>query len=248
MIQRIGNSQSSSSSSSIVVIPSSLSRDADDAIQEPFHSFLSPEFSPAYPTKIGRKRQRQIESHCNDDGTDRSCDSVAAVLDNLNQKAAAIAFAVGQKQDELFAEDSSESSDDAADDSGEGIPQKTKVVKATSGRSANTGGRDLVRRNQSPACRYELVRIALLRFRELNGNTYVKRGFVVPKESSDWPEETWGIRLDLVSYVKHYRPRRSELKWWRVTCHMYKQVQTGFSMRGPPTDTICTYLQTIRTF
>ena len=198
MIQRIGNSQSSSSSSSIEPVP----RETDDTIQEPFHSFLSPEFSPAYPTKIGRKRQRQIESLCHNNDTDRCSNSIAPDGLNLKQKAAAIASTVGQKQDELFAEDSSESSDDTADGSIQEISQKAKFVKGKDGRSDNTGEKGLVRRNQSPACRYELLRIALLRFRELNGNTYVKRGFVVPKESSDWPEETWGIRLDLVSYVK----------------------------------------------
>lgn len=58
---------------------------------------------------------------------------------------------------------------------------------------------DSTRRTQSPACRYDLVRIALLRFRELFGNACVKRGFVVPDGSPDWPAETWGIRLDLVT-------------------------------------------------
>ena len=202
MIQRIGNSQSSSSSSSIIIVSKPLPRETDDTIQEPFHSFLSSEFSPAYPTKIGRKRQRQIESLCHNNDTDRCSNSIAPDGLNLKQKAAAIASTVGQKQDELFAEDSSESSDDTADGSIQEISQKAKFVKGKDGRSDNTGEKGLVRRNQSPACRYELLRIALLRFRELNGNTYVKRGFVVPKESSDWPEETWGIRLDLVSYVK----------------------------------------------
>ena len=202
MIQRIGNSQSSSSSSSIIIVSKPLPRETDDTIQEPFHSFLSSEFSPAYPTKIGRKRQRQIESLCHNNDTDRCSDSIASDELNPKQKAAAIASTVGQKPDELFAEDSSESSDDTADGSSQGISQKAKFVKVTDGRSDSTSEKELVRRNQSPACRYELVRIALLRFRELNGNMYVKRGFVVPKESSDWPEETWGIRLDLVSYVK----------------------------------------------
>lgn len=64
---------------------------------------------------------------------------------------------------------------------------------------ARSAENDSTRRTQSPACRYDLVRIALLRFRELFGNACVKRGFVVPDNSPDWPIETWGIRLDLVT-------------------------------------------------
>lgn len=57
---------------------------------------------------------------------------------------------------------------------------------------------EIIRKNHTPACRYNLVRTALLRFKELYGNQCVKRGFSVPVGSLDWPEETWGIRLDLV--------------------------------------------------
>jgi hypothetical protein len=76
---------------------------------------------------------------------------------------------------------------------------KMKRIKLD-GISAASGNPEIesTRRNQSPACRYDVVRVALLRFRELFGNTCVKRGFVVPSGSADWPEETWGIRLDLV--------------------------------------------------
>jgi hypothetical protein len=77
--------------------------------------------------------------------------------------------------------------------------RKMKRIKLD-GISAASGNPEIesTRRNQSPACRYDVVRVALLRFRELFGNTCVKRGFVVPSGSADWPEETWGIRLDLV--------------------------------------------------
>lgn len=57
---------------------------------------------------------------------------------------------------------------------------------------------ETTRKSHAPACPYDLVRIALLRFRELYGNTCIKRGFIIPDGSSEWPEETWGIRLDLV--------------------------------------------------
>ena len=57
---------------------------------------------------------------------------------------------------------------------------------------------ETIRKNHTPACRYNVVRTALLRFKELYGNQCVKRGFSVPLGSSEWPEETWGIRLDLV--------------------------------------------------
>ena len=57
---------------------------------------------------------------------------------------------------------------------------------------------ETIRKNHTPACRYNLVRTALLRFKELYGNQCVKRGFSVPVGSLEWPEETWGIRLDLV--------------------------------------------------
>lgn len=82
-----------------------------------------------------------------------------------------------------------------------GKSKKVKLDNITA--TAGISDLDASRRNLSPACRYDVVRVALLRFRELFGNTCVKRGFVVPSGSADWPEETWGIRLDLVriSYI-----------------------------------------------
>lgn len=89
-----------------------------------------------------------------------------------------------------------------------GKSKKVKLDNITA--TAGISDLDANRRNLSPACRYDVVRVALLRFRELFGNTCVKRGFVVPSGSADWPEETWGIRLDLVRiyYIKSILSKR----------------------------------------
>ena len=43
--------------------------------------------------------------------------------------------------------------------------------------------------------RFQKVYTALKTFKELNGDLLVPQPFVVPQGSTDWPEETWGLRL-----------------------------------------------------
>jgi hypothetical protein len=108
---------------------------------------------------------------------------------------------------------SMDESDYSSDQDGEGSAFAGPEATSKSSKRARTGSlagpvrsseSDSTRRTQSPACRYDLVRIALLRFRELFGNACVKRGFVVPDGSPDWPAETWGIRLDLVGTIFYF--------------------------------------------
>ena len=168
-----------------------------------------------------RKRQRAEESQQSEvENTNRDCILDETQREQGHQAAAVAIISESGNEDQHFddsAEDSDGSIEDEVDGAIEGISKKTKKSKVGI-RSANTSmERALVRRNQSPACRYDLVRVALIRFRELNGNTYVKRGFIVPKGSADWPEETWGIRLDLAvrkiregtTYADHLEDLRS---------------------------------------
>jgi hypothetical protein len=43
--------------------------------------------------------------------------------------------------------------------------------------------------------RFQKVYVALATYKKLFGDLLVPQPFVVPKASSDWPEETWGLRL-----------------------------------------------------
>jgi hypothetical protein len=43
--------------------------------------------------------------------------------------------------------------------------------------------------------RFQAVYLALKRYNEIYGDMLVPQPFVVPSESSDWPEESWGLRL-----------------------------------------------------
>ena len=43
--------------------------------------------------------------------------------------------------------------------------------------------------------RFNTVFNALERYKELNGDLLVPQPFIIPEESSEWPEETWGLRL-----------------------------------------------------
>jgi hypothetical protein len=54
---------------------------------------------------------------------------------------------------------------------------------------------------------FDRIRIALLRYKELHGDLSVRHDFVVPMDSSDWPEETWGMRLENI--VRNIRNGRT---------------------------------------
>ncbi|KAL3924793.1 MAG: hypothetical protein SGILL_000822 [Bacillariaceae sp.] len=43
--------------------------------------------------------------------------------------------------------------------------------------------------------RFQAVYLALKRYKEIYGDMVVPQPFVVPSDSSDWPEESWGLRL-----------------------------------------------------
>ncbi|KAL3923534.1 MAG: hypothetical protein SGILL_001602 [Bacillariaceae sp.] len=43
--------------------------------------------------------------------------------------------------------------------------------------------------------RFQAVYLALKRYEEIYGDMLVPQPFVVPSESTDWPEESWGLRL-----------------------------------------------------
>ena len=60
--------------------------------------------------------------------------------------------------------------------------------------------------------RYQLVRSALLLYKEMNGNVLVPQGYIVPKNSDLWPQEMLGFKLGMVVhcirtrkvYVSHH--------------------------------------------
>ena len=43
--------------------------------------------------------------------------------------------------------------------------------------------------------RFQLVYDALIKYKEINNDLLVPQPFVVPEQSDEWPEETWGLRL-----------------------------------------------------
>jgi hypothetical protein len=43
--------------------------------------------------------------------------------------------------------------------------------------------------------RFNNVFNALVKYKELNGDLLVPQPFIIPEGNSDWPEETWGLRL-----------------------------------------------------
>mmetsp|Transcript_14269 Transcript_14269/g.13776 ORF Transcript_14269/g.13776 Transcript_14269/m.13776 type:complete len:511 (+) Transcript_14269:164-1696(+) len=62
---------------------------------------------------------------------------------------------------------------------------------------------------------FEKIKLALTTYKELNGDTLVNRGFVVPKDNADWPEETWGMNLGFVCsrirYNTSYKDKQESL-------------------------------------
>ena len=52
---------------------------------------------------------------------------------------------------------------------------------------------------------WERVKAALDRFKELTGHVDVERLFVVPSNTAEWPEATWGMKLGLcVENIQRY--------------------------------------------
>jgi hypothetical protein len=48
-----------------------------------------------------------------------------------------------------------------------------------------------------PRMKYTFVNIktALLKYKEINGDLMIKKRFIIPTESAEWPEEVWGMKL-----------------------------------------------------
>lgn len=72
------------------------------------------------------------------------------------------------------------------------------------------------KRYETCHARFELVRVALLKYKDLYRDIRVPQSFVVPKDSDFWPEKTWNMRLgSVVSDIrrgKRYAERRKELE------------------------------------
>ena len=49
-----------------------------------------------------------------------------------------------------------------------------------------------------PEAKYDLAKLALLRYRKLHGNMNVIASFEVPVDSRDWPEHLWGLKLGMI--------------------------------------------------
>ena len=51
--------------------------------------------------------------------------------------------------------------------------------------------------NQRAKYGFDLVKSALLKYKDIHGNFLVKQKFLVPREAA-WPESTWGIKLGMI--------------------------------------------------
>jgi hypothetical protein len=69
---------------------------------------------------------------------------------------------------------------------------------------------------QSTGFGWEVVKSALDRYKELEGNIRDKRSFVIPSDTPDWPANLWGIKLGSVVHnirnCGHYHSHRDELE------------------------------------
>jgi hypothetical protein len=64
--------------------------------------------------------------------------------------------------------------------------------------------------------RYKLIKVALVRYKDLFGDMLVPRSFVVPVGNVTWPEETWGIKLGVavkgIRVHGNYVDKRADLE------------------------------------
>jgi hypothetical protein len=99
--------------------------------------------------------------------------------------------------------------------------------------------------NSRQSCRYEAIRAALMKYKDLNDNMLVPTKFVVPVNDISWPEETWDIKLgqfvfniragnsyadkreDLESIGFDFNPQRQSYKYEaiRVALMKYKDLK-----------------------
>ena len=94
-------------------------------------------------------------------------------------------------------------------------PLTPELMKRLRDASGNAPG-------QNPSAndlRFQVVFVALVTYKQLYGDLLVPQPFVVPKETSDWPKETWGLRLGARvnairsqgTFVNNYPQRRDLL-------------------------------------
>jgi Helicase associated domain len=86
-----------------------------------------------------------------------------------------------------------------------GLPlgKMVHAVQTKSFLSANPGAKEKLRALGLPLggtvaandARFQLVYIALKRYKEVYGELHVPQPFVVPEGAKEWPEPTWGLRL-----------------------------------------------------
>jgi hypothetical protein len=69
---------------------------------------------------------------------------------------------------------------------------------------------------QEIGIRYEVIKVALQTYEDLNDDMLVPRIFVVPANDIGWPEETWGMKLGTlvnnIRYGKSYTNKRGDLE------------------------------------
>ena len=62
---------------------------------------------------------------------------------------------------------------------------------------------------------YELVKLALIRYKEIHGDMLVPAAFIIPNNSPEWRDETWGIRLGVkvnsTRGGKSFKDKRADL-------------------------------------
>ena len=77
-------------------------------------------------------------------------------------------------------------------------------------------GFDFAKQAVGVAIGWEVVKAALLAYKELEGDLLVPPTFVVPHDDPEiWPESTWGVKLgSIVNHIRHngtYKDYKQEL-------------------------------------
>lgn len=186
MIPDHGDSHSSSSQSSSHLVYDPMPNNNPMGAADAFVPYIeTPQlFTAVARSKVmNRKRNRLIGTHNTLEGNDNHGGNIdindnGSVDHHLQMPSSSSSSSSAQDEQyklQHFAEgtdDTGGSSDE--DDDADGSDNNKKSKKA---RTIVKGQeeREIIRRNQSPACRYELVRIALIRFREVRAGATKKR-------------------------------------------------------------------------
>jgi hypothetical protein len=68
---------------------------------------------------------------------------------------------------------------------------------------------------------WPLICFALETYLHLHGDSRIPGDFIVPYESSDWPEELWDMELGTavgkMRYTGHFKRHRPEWRRWALT-------------------------------